>query len=65
MRASNETTIIAVSYNYMVDINIGDNEVNNGPVRTLRKSLIINKDSVACRRRFKFTRRLEYMQHEI
>lgn len=57
MRASNKTTIIAVFYNYMIGINIGDNEVNNGSVGTLREPSIINKDLIACGRRFKFTRR--------
>lgn len=49
MRASNETTIIDVSYNYRVDINIGDKEVNNSQVQ-LRPLSIINKDGFACRR---------------
>lgn len=61
MRARNETTIIAVSYNYVVGI--GDNEVNNGPVGTHREPSIINKDLMVCRRYFKFTRRSPKYMH--
>lgn len=49
MRASNETTIIDVSYNYIVDINIGYKEVNNSQVQLTAPS-IINKDGFACGR---------------